>query len=85
MSMIRTSLVSFLAGCVVSGGAGYFLVHQDIYRANGAVNRSIETLADKMVSANDALERRVAALETGATTTKSADNAKAAVTSAGSA
>lgn len=46
--VMRTAILAFLSGAVVTGVTGYFYIHRDIYLANGAINVSIEALKEEV-------------------------------------
>mmetsp|Transcript_14432 Transcript_14432/g.38635 ORF Transcript_14432/g.38635 Transcript_14432/m.38635 type:complete len:87 (-) Transcript_14432:1521-1781(-) len=61
--MLRTSLCSFLGGAAVAGGAGYYQLHQDVYRTSAIVQQAVDDATEQLAKQQQVLSARVAALE----------------------
>ena len=63
MSMLRANLQSFLFGAAASLGAGYYFLHQDIWRSADLLGESLGSLVTETKGRAQVLEQRVAKLE----------------------
>ena len=63
MSALRHHFQSFLVGGVTALSFGYYVVHQDVWKASERVEDRVAALGRETVSANAALQQRVQALE----------------------
>ncbi|KAJ1622342.1 hypothetical protein T492DRAFT_1063228 [Pavlovales sp. CCMP2436] len=63
MSMLRANFQSFLLGTTASLGAGYYFLHQDIWRSADLLGESLGSMVTASTSKTIALEQRVAKLE----------------------
>lgn len=63
MSMLRTNLQSFLLGAATSLGAGYFFLHQDVWRSADILSSTISRQVASMSDSTASLDVRVAKLE----------------------
>lgn len=61
--MLRANLQSFLLGAVGSFGAGYYFLHQDIWRSADLLGESLGSMITEARGKSAALEKRVAKLE----------------------
>lgn len=61
--MLRANLQSFLLGASVSLGAGYYFLHQDIWRSADVLGMSLGSMVTASASKTTALEERLAKLE----------------------
>lgn len=61
--MLRANLQSFLLGASISLGAGYYFLHQDIWRSADVLGTSLGSMVTASTSKTTALEQRVAKLE----------------------
>ena len=69
---------SFLAGGVSALAFGYYTVHQDVWKAAELVDDRLSSVARETVSAQEALQARVLALEGEVSKLKGEINAVAA-------
>jgi hypothetical protein len=63
MSMLRSNLQSFLLGASVSLGAGYYFLHQDIWRSADLLGESLGARVTASTRKSADLEKRVDKLE----------------------
>ena len=61
--MLRTALCSFTAGGATAGVAGYYMLHQDVYRAHSVLEQSMQQVAGAVREENARLSKRLDALE----------------------
>jgi hypothetical protein len=61
--MLRGNLQSFLFGATASLSAGYYFLHQDIWRSADLLSESVGSMVSVSASKAELLEKRVAKLE----------------------
>ncbi|KAA8499096.1 hypothetical protein FVE85_6681 [Porphyridium purpureum] len=71
--MLRTALCSFLGGAATAGGAGYYVLHQDLYKTHAVLEQSVQTVGASVREDLLALNQRVQLLEAAASMTNLSD------------
>ena len=61
--MLRANLQAFLFGATASLSAGYYFLHQDIWRSADLLSESVGSMVNVSASKTESLEKRVAKLE----------------------
>lgn len=60
---LRSNLCSFFAGACIAGAAGYYRLHQDVYRAGAAVDTAVQQLHERVHALRRSTDDKVSKLE----------------------